>query len=123
MPLLDVTDVLLDPDFVDRTLVCNRIATSVNENGIAVSSLVATPFSGVVTSGGGELVNRISIGEYGSDSITVITKFRLRSSGTGITADIVAWSGSTFTVTAVNDYATYGPGFIEATCELIPLAG
>ena len=31
MPFLDVTDVLLDPDFVDLTLVCHRQVQTVSE--------------------------------------------------------------------------------------------
>ena len=123
MPLLDVTDVLTDIDFVDTSLVCQRITSAVNESGLAVQTPVTKSFSGVVTSDSGELLNRIAVGEYARGSISVITKFRLRDAGPGYTADIVAWNGRTYTVTTVNDYSTYGAGFIEAICELIPLAG
>ncbi|MCJ4730231.1 head-tail adaptor, partial [Klebsiella pneumoniae] len=49
MPLLDVTEVLLDPDFVDLTLVCHRQVQTVDEDNFPTNTVQAIPFSGVVT--------------------------------------------------------------------------
>lgn len=122
-PLLDVSDVLLDPEFCDTTLTCTRGATTANDQGIGVASEATVPFSGVVTSDKGVDLARDPIGEHGTGSITVITRFPLRSSGTGVTADIVKWNGKSYTVVKVNDYSTYGVGFTECICDLLPLAG
>jgi galactose-6-phosphate isomerase len=123
MPRLDVSRVLLDPKFCDGTLRCERYTTSTNAQGRAVTSQTLMNFAGVVTSDSGERLQRGSVGEHASDNITVITRFKLRDAGPNVTADIVQWNGSRFTVVSVNDYSTYGVGFIEATCEMVPLAG
>jgi len=123
MPLLDVSDVLLDPDFCDRTLVCERNAITTDNNGRGVVSTQTLPFSGVVTSDKGELLQRGAVGEHATDNITVITRFRLLDAKLATTADIVQWNGLRYTVTKVNSYSTYGIGFVEAGCEMIPLAG
>ena len=123
MPFLDTSDVLLDPDFCDRTLVCERNALSTNDSGRGVLSIEKLPFFAVVTSSTGEQLQRGAVGEHAADTIMVITRFKLRSAGPGATADIVAWNGQRYTVINVNDYSTYGIGFTENKCEMIPLAG
>lgn len=124
MPRLDVTSVLLDPRFCDSTLQCERSTLGVDAQGRGITTgFVLTGFSGVVTSDRGSRLNRGVVGERVTDTITVITKFRLRDGGQAAAADIVRWAGLRWTVVAVNDYSTYGQGFIEATCEMIPLSG
>lgn len=123
MPFLDCSDVLLDPDFCDRTLICQRNALSTDRGGRGVVTSESTPFSGVVTSDKGELLQRGAVGEHATDNISVITRFQLRDAGNGATADIVTWNGKRYTVSKVNDYSTYGIGFIEAICDMLPLAG
>jgi galactose-6-phosphate isomerase len=123
MPFLDVSDVLTDPDFCDNTLVCERNSLSTDSSGRGVISTQNTRFSGVVTSDKGELLQRGAVGEHATDNISVITRFKLRDAGIAATADIVQWNGKRYTVTKVNVYSTYGIGFTENICDLIPLAG
>lgn len=122
MPLLDVSDILLDPDFVDLSLICIRQTQSI-VNGLAVNAQVKTPFTGVVTSAGGSELNRNAVGETVKGTIIICTKFRLDDGSIGRSADIVTWNGANYTVTQTNDYSKYGEGFIEATCELVPFSG
>lgn len=123
MPFLDVSDVLLDPDFCDRSLVCERNSISTDNSGRGVTKTETVPFSGVVTSDKGEMLQRGAVGEHATDSMLVITRFRLRDAGMAVTADVVQWDARRWTVTKVNSYSTYGVGFVEATCEMIPLSG
>lgn len=123
MPFLDVSDVLLDPDFCDNSLVCERNAISTDNTGRGVIKSETVPFSGVVTSDKGELLQRGAVGEHATDSMLVITRFRLRDAGMAATADVVQWDGRRWTVTKVNSYSKYGIGFVEANCEMIPLSG
>lgn len=123
MPLLDCSDVLLDPDFCDRTLVCERNTSATDNNGRGYIKTETIPFSGVVTSDKGELLQRGVVGQHVTDNITVITRFRLRDGGSDADADVVRWNGKRYTVTKVNDYSTYGIGFTENGCEMIPLSG
>lgn len=123
MPRLDVSRVLFDPRFCDTTLQCERYAASVDTNGRGTNIQTLIGFSGVVTSDKGERLQRDSVGEHVVDTILIITRFKLRNAGIGATADIVRWDGLRYTVTQVNNYSTYGRGFVEATCEIIPLSG
>lgn len=122
MPNLDVSDVLLDPDFFD-TLVCTRNTQTVDDGGIATNSPVDTPFIGVVTSDSGDILERLAEGSRAKGSILVHTKFRLTESSDGLDADIVTWDGNRYTVANVNNYSRYGRGFVAAYCDLMPLSG
>jgi galactose-6-phosphate isomerase len=123
MPLLDVSDVLLDPEFMDLTLSVTRNAQTVGNDGIAVLSSTTTPFFGVVTSLNGSVLTRVAEGERISDTITIHTKFKLIDGQSGYDADVVNWQGLQWTVTNVNDYSTWGAGFVTATCTLKQLSG
>lgn len=123
MPFLDVSDVLLDPDFCDTTLVCARSAQTVGADGLAANATTTLPFSGVVTAGTGNNLVRTPVGEYADGDILIVTKFRLQVAGNGNDADVVTWNGATYTVTKVNNYTTYGAGFVWAVCTLLPLGG
>jgi hypothetical protein len=121
MPELDVSDILDDIDFVQLGLICNRTTQVVGQNGRAVNTAVATRFAGVVTQLSGSQLKRKAEGEYISGSILIITRFRLQDGKTGRTADTVERDGRTYTVSDVDNYSTYGAGFVEAVCELLPL--
>jgi hypothetical protein len=122
MPLLDVAEVLLDPDFVD-SLVCTRNTQTVSEKGLATDVQTSTPFYGVVTNNTGDLLMRLAEGSRISGSITVHSQFNLIAGADGIDADIVTWDGRQYTVTNVGNWSRFGRGFTAANCELIPLSG
>ena len=124
MALLDVTEVLLDPDFMDMGLVCKRSTQTVGDNGRATNVQSSTTFGGVVTSDNGDILERIAGGERKKGSITIHTLFRLTAGdGEDIIADVVTWQGRDYTVANVNDYSHFGRGFVAASCDLLPLAG
>lgn len=123
MPLLDVTDVLLDPDFLDTSLSVTRNAQTVGDDGIAVDTPTTTGFYGVVTSLNGSVLQRVAEGAHIEDTITIHTPFKLIAGQAGYDADVVNWQGRQWTVTNVNDYSTYGRGFVAATCTMKQLSG
>lgn len=124
MAQLDVTEVLLDPDFMDSGLVCKRSTQAVGDNGRAANATTSIPFAGVVTSDKGDILERLAGGERKKGSITIHTMFRLTAgSGEDSIADIVTWQGRDYTVANVNDYSHFGRGFVAASCDLLPLAG
>ena len=122
MPLLDVSEILLDPDFVD-SLVCARQTQTVDDDGIATDTPTTTPFFGVVTNNTGDLLMRLAEGSHINGSITVHSRFLLQAGSDGQDADIVTWNGRSYTVTNVGDWSRFGIGFTAANCELIPLSG
>lgn len=121
MALLDVTDVLLDPDFMD-SMTYLRNAQVVGTNGVAsITAPVPAPMYGVVTSRDGDSLKRGPDGEYNDDTITIHTMTRLISGEDDNTADIVIWKGKQYTVEHVNDYSHFGQGFVAADCQKKPL--
>ncbi|PRH41084.1 hypothetical protein [Burkholderia vietnamiensis] len=123
MAFLDVTEVLLDPDFMDTGLLCNRMTQAVDDHGRAQNTVASTPFAAVVTSDKGDILHRNADGSRIIGSITLHTMFRLVDGSAGYDADEVEWSGRTYTVVNVNDYSHFGRGFVCATCDLKPLSG
>ncbi len=123
MALLDVTDIISDPDFMDTGLVCERLVQTIGNNGIATNVQRLMKFSGVITSDRGDILERVVQGERIVGSIMIHSRFRLTDGKAGFTADVVRWNGRRFTVSSVNDYSNFGRGFVCATCEILPLAG
>lgn len=131
MPLLDVTDVILDVDFLD-CLQLQRATKTVGTNGL-VSLAAATPalqnFYGVVTNDKGEVLRRQAAGENVEGAIMVVTLYRLtsghidRDTQAQIEADIVHWNDRSWVVKNVGPYPRYGRGFVQASCVLLPFAG
>ncbi len=118
--LLDVTEVLLDPLFIDTGLVRRRIGEAVGTNGVAVHTPVETTFSGSVQPTGDQ-AKRLEDGTWHASAIEVWTKTELISGEVSRTADEVVWKGAPYVVMKVLDW-DYGQGFRRAMCELRPLA-
>lgn len=95
MPLLDVTEVLLDPDFVDLTLVCHRQVQTVDEDNFPVNTPQDIPFSGVVTVDRSLEAKRMAAGQNINGSILIVTQFRLTQGQPGLDADTVTYQGAT----------------------------
>jgi len=123
MALLDVSDILTDPDFMDTGLVCERRAQTVGTDGIAVDTVTQTSFGGVVTSKDGDKLERNADGERVKGTITIHTRFPLDDGSAMNAADTVVWRGRRYTVSLVSDYSHFGRGFISAECDLKPLSG
>jgi hypothetical protein len=121
MALIDVTDVLLDPDFIDSGLVCERLEQIVGDNGIASNMPSEIEFAGVVIRD--TSLERTPTGERIVGSIMIHTQFLLRDGEDGFTADVVQWKGRRYTVAEVGDRSNFGRGFCSAKCDLIPLSG
>lgn len=123
MPELDVSEVLTDIDFWEGGLICLRQPQTVGLDGMAVNRQIPIPFGGIVTQVAGSDLRRGPDGEVITGSILIVTRFRLLDGKSGATADIVVRETRQYTVANVLNYSRYGRGFVEATCDLLPLAG
>lgn len=121
MPNLDVSDVLLDPDFMTCDLVCNRSALVTNDKGRSESTIISTKFCGVVTTNNGLNMDRRADGTLIKGAINIHTKFTLISGDADTKADEIIWKGKTYIVSQVLDNLHYGHGFNKAICELKPV--
>ena len=121
MPSLDVSDVLLDPDFVTVDLVCKRIMVAVGDNGRPVKSEQSFQFSGVVTTNSGQNMDRREDGTLIKGAIDIHTNTPLMAGDAGQQADEITWKGKTYYVVQVLDNLHYGGGFNKVICDLKPL--
>lgn len=123
MSRIDVSEVLLDPDFMD-SLTCYRYSQAVTDKGLGFSVMTEHPFLGVVTSDSGDILDRNADGERIKGTINIHSMFRLTDgSGQDQTADQVLFGGRRYVVSSVNDYSHVGRGFVAATCTLKDFGG
>jgi len=129
MPLLDVTEVLLDPDFVDFSLVCRRQIQTTDDDNFPINTPQEIPFSGVVTVDRSLEARRMAAGQNINGAILIVTQFRLTqgcknaTDGPNLDADLVVYNGGLYRVTFVDPYTRYGAGFVQAHCELVGQEG
>lgn len=121
MPLLDVSDVLLDPDFAD-TVTVYRQAVTVASTGRSTKVETTSTISAVVTPDRWATLQRQAEGANVSETITVITQFRLTAMVGDQDADEIVWNGKRYVVIAVGDCTRYGAGFVEASAALKGMA-
>jgi hypothetical protein len=116
MALLDVSELLIDPDFTDPLTLIRRSST-VNSFGEQV--LVETPvlINAVVESGKQDVLLRMPDGTRLTDLITVYYQGVLESERPGGYADVILWRGNRYVVKDVpQQYSNYGAGFTQADC-------
>ncbi len=129
MPLLDVTEVLLDPDFVDFSLVCRRQIQTTDDDNFPINTAQEIPFTGVVTVDRSLEARRMAAGQNINGAILIVTQFRLTqgsksiNDGPNLDADLVIYNGGLYRVTFVDPYTRYGAGFVQAHCELLGQEG
>lgn len=117
MPLLDVSEVIDDPDFADTFEVIRRVETvnSFGESTVVEDSTEGV--SGVVCMASPEDLERLAEEDRQHKVISVVTRYRLRGvskeSGSTYKPDIILWAGSHYEVKWIDDYTHYGTGFVE----------
>jgi hypothetical protein len=115
--LLDVSDVLVDPDLASTFNVVRRTQTT-NSHGRAVNGEKRfEDVLGVVCSASRNDLERMPDFQFTGRCISIVTQFRLQATIQGRQADTVEWEGSNFVVRYLDLYPQYGKGFVQAICE------
>lgn len=117
MPLLNVSPLLLDPDFADTFDVKRRTETIGSNGRSTVSEQTFSGIIGVVTANSPSDLDRQEGYQSMTRSISVVSKFRLRGETTNQQPDIVLWRGSNYVVKHVDLYPQFGEGFVQAECS------
>jgi hypothetical protein len=112
---IDVSDLLLDPDFVDAITVIHRTAT-VDQYGVNQIVETAVPSYGCVQPASGESVQRLADALQSSDISSFWVQGRIIADATSSYPDIIVWQGNRFQVQLVNDYMNYGRGYTQGIC-------
>lgn len=118
-PLLDLSFLTTDALFAD-TFDVTRRPEIVGDDGISrVSEVLYLGQVGAVYPTGSNVLTRQTDDSYSTDTVTIVTKFRLQMMAPGYQPDLVQWDGNTYVVHTVNGYTRYGRGFVEAECTAI----
>lgn len=123
MPGLDVSDVLLDPDFMSKGIDCKRTAVLLGDNGRSQTTITNSKFNGVVTSNDGFKLDRKPDGTVIKGAINIHTRFVLTEGDADHQADEITWQGREYIVSQTLPNTQYGRGFIKAICILKPISG
>lgn len=117
MALLDVSNILLDPDFTDVFAVKRREEKIDNYGRVTTNDLILGGIVGVITSSSPNDLDRKTDYEAATRNISVVCRFRLRGETNGYQPDVVVWHGNNYVVRQIDVYPQFGSGFIQATCE------
>lgn len=125
MSLIDVSDLTLDVDIAGQQFTVIRRSELVDNSGDG--NLMPTtygPLYGAIYPTGDNALARTEEFSTQEKTITVLTKFRLTgpqidSGGATYNSDIIVWKGNNYEVIRINDYGSFGQGFIEAECQAV----
>lgn len=124
MSLIDLCDLISDPDIAGQTFTVVRRQAVVDDRGEEqITTIVVPNVVGQVSPTGDNSLVRQAAFESQGETAQVITQYRLRgatrepSTGLIYKPDIVLWQGNHYQVVTVNSYDQYGRGFIVAECE------
>lgn len=117
MPLLDVSDIVTDPDFADRFSVIRRKETVDDMGRASIGEQVFKKVLGVVTMGSPNDLERKDDYQNFTRSITVVTRFAVQGAVTGYQPDIIEWRGTRHLVKVCQPYPQFGRGFYQVECS------
>jgi len=118
MALIDVSELLTDPDFTNTVTLIRRSSTI---NTFGENTMIETPstITVVVQGGNTESLERVPEGARLSDLIEVYYRGQLTVESPGGYADIIVWQGKRYQVfEVVEDFMNYGAGFTKSICKL-----
>lgn len=118
--LLDVSDVLDDPDFLDTTLVLVRRVVAQQQDGTARGAGGPIPFAGVVVPDGGQELIQTPEGNQVQGDVTIYTRIALTAGDANYDADVVQWNGAAYRVIATKPWL-FGDTYTQAICALTDL--
>lgn len=124
MPLVDVTDILFDPDVAGQSFVVLRRQEIVNGFGESNWRTNRIPVIGSVQPSGDNALMREADFDAQASSLIIACQFRLRgvakgSSNTQFKPDIIFWQDNYYEVVNVKNWSPFGAGFIEAEATSI----
>lgn len=115
MALIDTSDLLLDPDFLNALTLIHR-KPRVDEFGQNI--LTETPFAtvGSVQPASGKTLMRLPEALRVADVSSFWIQGTIQADGTSQYPDIIVFRGNRYQVQTVQDWMNYGNGFCEGTC-------
>lgn len=119
MPLLDVSEVLSDPEFTETITVIRRAIVMVKGRATVPAPVTYNDVVAVVNSGVSNLDRASGDQQNMPNKISVHTQFFLQGPAPGFEPDYVVYRGDNYIVTSLDDYSKYGDGFVRADCASV----
>lgn len=118
MARIDVSELMLDPDFVSNFTIIERTPTvnGFGENVLAESAPI--PAVGSVQSPGKETLKRLPDGVSITNIKTVYIKRSLKADASGEYSDQVVWQGKRYNVISCLPWDNFGAGWFEVDIEM-----
>lgn len=122
MSLLDITEVVNDPDFTEPAQWIQRSVVT-GADGVGVYVERTLDILVVPTAGDGSILDRQRDASIVGHSSRFYTTAPLSPGTTGRDADRLLWRGRVYQVRSVSDFSNWGQGFVSASCQLMPPDG
>ncbi len=115
MALIDVTDIVLDPDFQDSITIVRRV-DSVNSYGENVITETSESVRAIVQPASPDDLQRLPDSVRRRDAVTVYYSGILTADAY---PDVVVWGGDRYQVRDTEQFLNWGRGYTKAVCTLI----
>ena len=124
MPLVDVNDLLVDPDIAGQLFTVLRRQQQVNNFGEMTWLTQRIPAVGSIQPTGDNQLIRQEGADAQADTIQIVTSFRLRGVASGpnntqFKPDMILWQGNFYEVFVINSWSDFGRGLIDATATSV----
>lgn len=120
MALLDVSEILTDPDFVDTFVVVRR-QEGISDKGRAVLTLTGLAASGVVNMAGPNDLRRLPDAQLQDRTLSIVSRFPFFGASVGYQPDLIQWREGLYIVSVLDLYPQYGRGFYQVIAPSIDL--
>jgi len=115
MAQVDVSELMHDPDFVDKMIVIER-KTTVNSKGENVLEECLIPSVGSVQPASGKTLFRLPEEFRVANVSSFWFQGSIIASAPGKYSSIIVFRGQRFQVQTVFDWTNFGAGWVEGTC-------
>lgn len=115
MANIDVSELLLDPDFIDPIVIIRRTPT-INSYGENILSEQGFPTFGSVQPASGKTIQRLPEALRVANVSSFWVKGVIVSDGASKYPDILSFKGQRFAVQTIMDWTNWGEGWTEGTC-------
>ena len=115
MAQIDVSELLLDPDFIDPIVILRR-HTIVNEFGENVLTEGRLPTVGSVQPASAKTISRLPEGLQMADVRSFFVKLEIIQDGTCQYPDIILFQGSRYQIKTAAPWLNFGGGWNEGIC-------
>lgn len=122
MALIDVTELMVDPDFVNSFSIIRRVDTINSKGENILNETTVNNIIGSIQGAGKDTIRRLPEDVQVSRVKTVYTKTLLQTDAAGKYADLIVIDSYRYAVINVTPWNNFGAGWYECDCVMeIPI--